>query len=185
MRPLARIILTMLSRPAMALAIIGTMVLYLLLYLWLTGDIAGGGAGGWHATFPAWERAFQSRGPFQFEPVGLVTLGALVWTFSPLNTVMAASMGLLVGMNVVAGWWLWRSPRQCGLGGSSTGLLALIPAFLAGGACCAPLILIWFGLPIAGALAGVTPLLVPVALLLLMVGLWFSLQRLARGEGLT
>ncbi|RDB43961.1 hypothetical protein DU490_04500 [Halomonas sp. DQ26W] len=185
MRPLARIILKMLSRPTMVLAMSGVMLLYTLLYLWLTGDIAGGGAGGWHTTFPAWERVFQSRGPFQFEPVGLISLGALVWTFSPINTLMAAGMGLLVGLNVVAGWWLWRSPRQCGLGGSSTGLLALVPAFLAGGACCAPLILIWLGLPIAGALAGVTPLLVPVALLLLVVGLWFSLQRLARESGLS
>ncbi|EWH01416.1 hypothetical protein [Halomonas sp. BC04] len=185
MKALAHIVTRMISRPAMVLSMIGIMALYTLLYLWLTGDIAGGGAGGWHATFPAWERAFQSRGPFQFEPVGLVSLGALVWTFSPLNTLLAVFMGLLVGLNVVAGWRLWRSPRQCGLGGSSTGLLALIPAFLAGGACCAPLILIWLGLPIAGALAGMTPLLVPVALLLLVLGVWFSLQRLAREEELS
>lgn len=180
MKPLARVILRMLSRPTSASAAGTVMAVYALLYLWLTGDVADGGAGGWQAAFPAWERVFQARGPFQFEPVGLITLGALVWTFSPLNTLLAAVMGLLVGLNVVAGWWLWRTPRQCGLGGSSTGLLAAVPALLAGGACCAPIVLIWLGLPIAGVLAGLTPLLVPVALLLLVAGLWLSLRRLVR-----
>ena len=133
MKPLARVILRMLSRPATVMAVGGIMAVYALLYLWLTGDIAGDGTGGWQAAFPAWARAFQTRGPFQFEPVGLITLGALVWTFSPLNVLIAATMGLLVGLNGVAGWWLWRTPRQCGLGGTGTGLLGAIPALLAGG----------------------------------------------------
>lgn len=180
MKPLAQIILRMLSHPASAGAAGIVMAVYMLLYLWLTGDIAGGGAGGWQSVFPAWERAFQMRGPFQFEPVGLITLGALVWTFSPLNTLFAATLGGLVGLNAVAGLWLWRTPRQCGLGGSRTGLLAAIPALLAGGACCAPIVLIWLGLPIAGVLTSLTPLLVPVALLLLVAGLWLSLRRLAK-----
>lgn len=184
MKPLVRVILRMLSRPATVVAVSGIMAVYTLLYLWLTGDIAGDGMGGWQAAFPAWARAFQTRGPFQFEPVGLIGLGALVWTFSPFNTLIAATLGLLVGLNVVAGWWLWRTPRQCGLGGTSTGLLGVIPALLAGGACCAPLALIWLGLPIAGVLASLTPLLVPVALLLLVAGLWLSLRRLVREESL-
>ncbi|MDI5934586.1 hypothetical protein [Halomonas kalidii] len=178
MKPLARVILRMLSRPATLVAVSGIMAAFTLLYLWLTGDIAEGGTGDWQAAFPAWARAFEARGPFQFEPVGLIGLGPLVWTFSPFNTLIAATMGLLVGLNVVAGWWLWRTPRQCGLGGTSTGLLGAIPALLAGGACCAPMVLIWLGLPIAGGLASLTPLLVPVALLLLVAGLWLSLRRL-------
>ncbi|MFY0992080.1 hypothetical protein [Halomonas sp. C05BenzN] len=178
MRPLARLILRMLSRPATFVAVSGLMAAYMLLYLWLTGDIAGGGSGGWQADFPAWPRAFQTRGPFQFEPVGLIGLGALVWTFSPLNTLIAAGLGFLVGSSVVAGWWLWRTPRQCGLGGTGTGLLGAVPALLAGGACCAPLVLIWLGLPIAGTLASLAPMLIPVAALLLLGGLWGMARRL-------
>ncbi|MBD3895688.1 hypothetical protein IEI94_07460 [Halomonas sp. ML-15] len=180
MKAMARVLVRMLSRPGTLLAISGIMVLYTLLYLWLTGDIAGGGRGGWSTAFPAWERALQMRGPFQFEPVGLISFGALVWTFSPLNTLLAAIIGLLVGVNIVAGWWLRMRPRQCGLGSASSGWVALLPALLAGGACCAPLILIWVGLPIAGIVAGVAPLLMPVALLILTAGLWFSLHRLTR-----
>jgi hypothetical protein len=159
---------------------------YTVLYLWLTGDLAGGGHGGVDTAFPAWQRLFEARGPFQFEPVGLITLGALVWTFSPLNLLLALFIGLLVGLNLVAGWRLWQAPRTCGLKRSGTGLMAAIPALLAGGACCAPLVLIWLGLPIAGAAASLAPVLIPLAVLLLLAGLWGMAQQLdvARGRQL-
>lgn len=176
MRTLIR---ALLSSPAALAAVVVIMVAYLLLYLWLTGDLSGGGSGGWQAVFPAWDRVWQRRGPFQFEPVGLFALGGLVWTFSPLNTLIAASMGLLVGLNAVAGWWLWRIPRQCRSGAGSTGLLGSLPALLAGGACCAPLMLIWLGLPIAGTVASLAPVLLPGAALMLSVGLWRISRRLA------
>lgn len=151
---------------------------YALFYLWLGGDIAGGGAG-WQASFPAWSRLLEPRGPFQFEPVGLLMLGPLVWTFSPLNTLLALVMGGLLGLNLLAGWRLWHLPRRCSLGGSGVGLLAALPGLLAGGACCAPLLLVWLGLPVAGAVAGLAPLLLPLALLLMSVGLWVGLRQLA------
>lgn len=55
--------------------------------------------------------------------------------------------------------------------GAQVGLPALL-ALLAGGACCAPLLLIWLGLPIAGAVAGIAPVLIPASALLLVAGLW-------------
>jgi len=173
----------LLSRPAALAAVIVIMVAYLLLYLWLTGDLSGGGSGGWQTVFPAWDRAWQRRGPFQFEPVGLLTLGGLVWTFSPFNTLIAVFMGLLVGLNMVAVWWLWNRPRQCRLGSGSGGLLGALPALLAGGACCAPLVLIWVGLPIAGTVASLAPVLLPGAALMLAVGLWRISRRLEAVHG--
>lgn len=171
----------LLRSPSQLSLLLLTALAYAGLYLWLTGDLAGGGLGGVDAHFPAWQRLFEARSPFQFEPVGLITLGALVWTFSPLNLLLALLLGLLVGLNLMAGWRLWRAPRVCGLkrsGSSGTGLLAAIPALLAGGACCAPLVLIWLGLPIAGAVASLSPLLIPLALLLLIAGLWGMARRL-------
>ncbi|GAA0566568.1 hypothetical protein ACFQH5_02825 [Halomonas salifodinae] len=156
---------------------------YALAYLWLTGDLAGGGWGGWEASFPAWGRLLERRGFLQFEPVGWIMLGGLIWTFSPFNTLLALLMGLLLGLNLLAAWWVWRSPRVCGLGSSASGILAAIPALLIGGACCAPLVLIWLGLPIAGAVVGLTPILIPLALLLMLLGLWILSRRLeANGE---
>ncbi|MBW6389828.1 hypothetical protein [Billgrantia antri] len=180
MRALLRVVSSLLSRPGTASAVGAIMVVYALLYLWLTGDIMGGGHGGWLALFPAWERLWQTRGPLQFEPVGLFFLGRLVWTFSPINTLLALTVGLLIGLNAVAGWRVWRSPRHCSLGAASSGLLGSLPALLAGGACCAPLLLIWLGLPFAGALASLAPMLLPGAALLLLIGLWGMARRMAQ-----
>lgn len=161
-------------------ALAGIALGYTLLYLWLSGDLAGGGQGGVWAIFPAWARILEARAPFRFEPVGLIELGPLVWTFSPLNLLLALLLGLLVGLNGVAAWRLWRAPRTCGLRGSGLGLLGSLPALLAGGACCAPLLLVWLGLPLAGALAGLSSWLLPLALLLLSLGLWVMTRRLPR-----
>lgn len=160
-------------------AVIGVVAMgYALLYLWLSGDIAGGGSGV-HASFPAWERVFEWRAPFQFEPVGLIALEPLMWTFSPINTLLALIMGILVGLNVTAGWLAWRAPRTCRVRSAGVGLFAAVPALLAGGACCAPLVLIWLGLPIAGGVASIAPLLIPVAIALLLAGLWGLARSLA------
>lgn len=159
---------------------LGAMALaYALAFLWLTGDLAGGGSG-LEAGFPAWERLFERRGFLRFEPVGWIVVGGWVWTFSPLNTLLALGLGILLGLNLLAAWWVWRSPRACGLGEASTSLLASIPALLLGGACCAPLVLIWLGLPLAGAVAGVMPILLPLAVVAMLVGLWRLARRLDR-----
>lgn len=176
MRSIAIMVAMLVKEPrTLALMILVTLV-YGSLYLWLNGDISGGGTGGLQAAFPAWERALEARSPFQFEPVGLIQVGILVWTFSPLNALLALVMGGLLGLALAAGWKVWKAPRQCGLGTSGAGTLAGIPALLAGGACCAPLALIWLGLPIAGTVASISPFLVPLALVMLLAVLW----RLAR-----
>lgn len=171
MRPLKHLLVALPRYPSHLVVLLMSALAYTGLYLWLTGDLAGGGLGGFDAVFPAWQRVFEARSTFQFEPVGLITLGPLVWTFSPLNFLLALAMGMLVGLNLVAGWRLWRAPKTCELRSASTGLLAAIPALLAGGACCAPLVLIWLGLPIAGAVVSLAPVLIPVAILLLVAGL--------------
>ncbi|MFC3282695.1 hypothetical protein [Litchfieldella rifensis] len=172
MRALRELLVAILRRADTRYAALLVALGYTGLYLWLSGDIAGGGGGGLHASFPAWNHALETRAAFQFEPVGLITLGAIVWTFSPINTLLAVVIGALAGLNVGAGWLVWRAPRACRSPVANTGLLAALPALLVGGACCAPLVLIWLGLPIAGAVVSITPVLVPASLLLLLVGLW-------------
>ncbi|MCL7940247.1 hypothetical protein M8009_08025 [Halomonas sp. ATCH28] len=149
------------------------------LYLWLIGDLGGGGTGGLHAVFPAWERVWETRGPFHFEPVGLIEAGPLVWTFSPINSLLAWGLGMLLGTNLTLGWRLRRASRACGWQASGSSFLSSLPALLAGGACCAPLALIWLGLPLAGALASLTPWLIPLAALLLLASLAYLTKVLA------
>lgn len=180
MSPLARLVADLLRHPAPRRIVLLVALGYAGLYLWLTGDLGGGGMGGLYTSFPNWDKALETRGAFQFEPVGVIILGALVWTFSPLNTGLALALGGLVGLNVAAGWRAWRAPRTCRRPGARVGLVAALPALLAGGACCAPVLLIWLGLPIAGAVAGIAPLLIPASALLLLVGLWGLARSLTR-----
>lgn len=173
----------LLARPASRAVIAAVALGYGLLYLWLSGDIAGGGHGGLHLAFPAWERALESRGPLRFEPVGRLELGPWIWTFSPLDTLIALGLGALLGANLAGAWQLRRRARQCPVTAPAGGLLGGLPALLAGGACCAPLLVIWLGLPIAGGLAVLAPWLVPLSCLALLLGLWRLAVAAAPGRG--
>lgn len=179
MRPLRALWVT-LARWPLGLGLVASVALvYGGLYLWLIGDLGGGGTGGLHSAFPAWERVWEARGPFHFEPVGLVEAGPLVWTFSPINSLLAWGLGALLGTNLALGWRLRRVSRACGWQASGSTFLSGLPALLAGGACCAPLALIWLGLPLAGALASLTPWLIPLAALLLLASLAYLTLALA------
>ncbi|MBB3232359.1 hypothetical protein [Halomonas stenophila] len=189
MTALARLLAALFSRPATLAMMAATALGYALLFLWLSGDIAGGGRGDVRLSITAWHRMFESRGPLRFEPVGLVELGPWVWTLSPLDTLIALGLGLLLGGNLAGLWLSRRAPAACPRRAPASGGLAALPALLAGGACCAPLLVVWLGLPIAGGLAVLAPWLIPLAYLALLLGLvrlavWREQQRhQARGGG--
>ncbi|SFT39555.1 hypothetical protein [Halomonas saccharevitans] len=157
------------GRPRDAALVGGVGLAYAGLYLWVIGDLGPGGGGGLAARFPAWERVWQARGPLYFEPVGLIEAGPWIWTFSPLNTLLG----------LVLGWRLRHGTRHCPWRAPGGPLLAALPALLAGGACCAPMVLIWLGLPLAGVLIPVLPWLLPLAALLLLASLGMLARRLA------
>ena len=171
MTALARLLAVLVSRPATLALMTTTSLGYALLFLWLSGDIAGGGRGGVHLSLTAWQRMFESRGALRFEPVGLVELGPWVWTFSPLDTLIALGLGLLLGGNLAGLWLARRAPAACPRRGPHVAGLAALPALLVGGACCVPLLAVWLGLPIAGGLAVLAPWLIPLAYLALLLGL--------------
>ncbi|WP_442488272.1 hypothetical protein [Halomonas litopenaei] len=171
---MARLTKALVAAPGRVAAMAGVALGYALLFLWLSGDIDGGGSG-WQLAFPAWERALETRGAWRFEPVGLIELGPWVWTFSPINTLIALALGLLLGANLVGLWLRRRVGTLCPIrrpGGGGLAALPALPALLAGGACCAPLLAIWIGLPIAGGLAVLSPWLVPLSFAGLALALW-------------
>lgn len=167
------------GRPRNAVLVGGCGLAYAALYLWMIGDLGPGGGGGLAAHFPAWDRVWQARGPFHFEPVGMIEVGPWVWTFSPLNTLLGLGIGLLLGGNLVLGWRVRRAAIHCAWHPPGGSLLAALPALLAGGACCAPMVLIWLGLPLAGVLSPLLPWLLPLAVLLLLASLATLARRLA------
>lgn len=160
---------------------LGVTVLYLLGYLYAIGTLRLGAEGvGLRVAAAPTQRLFQQTfGSFTYEPVALVKLGVLTYQFS-LNTVIGLVVGVLVGVNVAVSEFAWRQPTACGVGTSSAGLLAGIPALLSGAACCAPLVVLLIGIQVTGALLVVFELLLPISVALLVGSLVAVGQRVDR-----
>ncbi|PSP55878.1 hypothetical protein BRC82_04060 [Halobacteriales archaeon QS_1_67_19] len=111
-----------------------------------------------------------------FEPVALVEFGLGTYLFS-LNTLIGLGIAALVGLNLAVTYLAWKQPKACGVGSSSSGLLAGVPALLSGAACCGPIVLIIFGIQASSALVTVFQWLIPAAGVLLVGSLlWIGRQ---------
>lgn len=155
-------------RPDATLVVVGTAVGYLLIYLYALGHLAPG-IGGFDVTVVsgALEKFFQPElGPFSFTPVARVSVGPVTYLFS-LNTVLGLGIASLVGLNLGLTYLAWRQPAACGVGSSSSGFLASIPAVLSGTACCGPVVLIVLGIQASGIIVTAFQFLLPIAVVLL------------------
>ncbi|WP_042661809.1 hypothetical protein [Haloferax sp. ATB1] len=156
-------------RPDATLVVVGTAVGYLLIYLYALGHLAPG-IGGFDVTVVsgALEKFFQPElGPFSFTPVARVSVGPVTYLFS-LNTVLGLGIASLVGLNLGLTYLAWRQPAACGIGSSSSGFLASIPAVLSGTACCGPVVLIVLGIQASGIIVTAFQFLLPIAVVLLV-----------------
>lgn len=146
-----------------------TAVAYLLVYLYALGHLAPG-LGGFDVVVVSGALGKFLRpelGPFAFTPVARVSLGPVTYLFS-FNTVIGAGIAGLVGLNLGLTYLAWRQPAACGVGTSSSGVLASIPAVLSGTACCGPVVLIVLGIQASGIVVTAFQFLVPVAVVLLL-----------------
>jgi len=141
---------------------------YLLVYLWGIGHLAAG-LGGFSVTVvdDPFATLLQSEGAFSFRPIARVTLGPLTYLAS-LNTLLGGGVAALVGLNLSLSYLAWRQPAACGIGQSSSGLIAGIPALLSGTACCGPVVLIAVGIQASSALLTAFQFLLPAAVLMLV-----------------
>jgi hypothetical protein len=149
--------------------VVGTAVGYLLTYLYALGHLAPG-IGGFDVfvVSGAFGKFFRPElGPFSFTPVARVSVGPVTYLFS-LNTVLGAGIAGLVGLNLGLTYLAWRQPAACGLGSSSSGLLASVPAVLSGTACCGPVVLVVLGIQASGVVVTAFQFLLPVAVALLV-----------------
>jgi hypothetical protein len=143
---------------------------YLLVYLWLLQTLfVGTGYGfGVEVVGEPLDRLFRSGpGTYGYEAVARIDLGRVRLLFSPLNTAIGGGVAILVGANLTLSYLATVQPRSCGIG-AGTGLVASIPAFVTGGTCCAPVLLIALGVTASTTLLSLLSWLLPVGVALLV-----------------
>jgi len=151
------------------LVVAGTAVGYLLIYLYALGHLAPG-LGGFGVTVVrgALGKFLQPKlGPLSFTPVARVSAGPVTYLFS-FNTALGLGIAGLVGLNLGLTYLAWRQPAACGIGSSSSGFLASLPAVLSGTACCGPVVLVVLGIQASGIVVTAFQFLLPIAVVLLL-----------------
>jgi hypothetical protein len=148
---------------------------YEVIFLVSIRDITAGGTG-FGVTVADLGRMFERTGAMTFEPVARVTLPGVTVLVAPVNVLLGAVLAGLVGLNLMVTYLAFRQPRACSFN-RSTGLLASVPALLAGGACCAPTIVLILGLQMTSAAVTAFQWAIPVALLLLVATLKMIVDR--------
>lgn len=152
-------------------------LLYALLYLYAIGDIDLGRTGwSWQALDWQWSRLLARRGPWHFEALAMLELGYLVLLLSPANLALAGVLAALLGLNLHGALAL-RARAHCTLGQGAASSAGLWPALLAGGACCAPSLLLVLGIPGLGAFVSLFAWLLPLSLLLLALSRCWQRRR--------
>lgn len=175
MRSLVRKLAAILAVPFYRRLAAGIAAVYLVLFLVALQDITAAGSGFGFATAD-WSRMFERAGAVTFEPVARITVPGVTVLLAPLNVLIGAAISTLVGLNLLVTYIAFRQPKACSFN-RSTGILASFPALLAGGACCAPVIVLILGLQLSSALVTAFQVLIPVAALLLLVTLKLILDR--------
>ncbi|MFC4351960.1 hypothetical protein ACFOW6_10440 [Fodinicurvata halophila] len=149
-----------------------TTLVYLLLYLVALGDLAFDGTlralDGWLVP-RADELWTQARVPFQFEAIGVVELPFAIWLVSPLNLLIGLALGALAGLQLALTRIALLCTRSCGIR-PPVGLLAALPALLAGHACCVPALFMLLGLQVTATMITLVSIMIPLAFLLLAIG---------------
>jgi hypothetical protein len=148
---------------------------YLVLFLLALGDISAGGRG-FQVLTTEWTRMFDRTGALTFEPIAQLTTPGMTILVSPVNISIGMLLAVLAALNLTVTYLAFRQPRACRFN-RSTGIMASLPALLAGSACCAPTIVLILGLQVSSLFITVFQVLIPVSVLLLLVTLVLILRR--------
>ncbi|MFB6300210.1 MAG: hypothetical protein ABEH65_08130 [Halobacteriales archaeon] len=151
------------------LVVLGSLLGYLIVYLFAVGDLALTGSGeiSMFVVSEPFEMMTRSMGFGRFQPIARAEVLSLTFLFSPINTGLALLLAGLVAINFGLTYLGLVQPKACGLE-ASTGVFAGIPALLSGAACCGPVILIILGIQATSTLITAFQWLVPVAVVLLV-----------------
>lgn len=154
-------------------AVIG--LLYLIAFLLAVQDLTvpGGESMVRLATLSA---MFRRTGLLLFDAVAIVQIPLFTLLVSPFNILIGIALSCFVGLNLTMTYVAWKQPRACSVN-KATGVLGLLPALFAGGACCAPTILLILGIQATATFITATQWLIPVAFVLLIGSLIWIAQK--------
>lgn len=150
-------------------------IVYLLVYLFSLGDITASGRT-WSMASVDWEMMFKRSGYLTFEPIYRFTSPFLTLLLSPINLVIGLVISILVGLNLMVTVLAFRQPSTCQFN-RTVGFFSSFPALLAGGACCAPVVVLIFGLQMSTLVVSISQFMIPIAILLLLVTLFLILRK--------
>jgi hypothetical protein len=142
-------------------------IAYGLFYLYAIGDLTLSGPPTWGAfvTEASVERMMNTRATLMFEAIAVIEMGWLVWLVSPLNLFLATILSGLLAANIHGVLYLRSQPMSCRPASGS--LAVAVPALFAGGACCAPSLILLLGIPGLGAFTAFFGWLMPLSLVAL------------------
>ncbi len=175
MKNLFRIITVMLSERSYKLMLFTITLLYLVLYMISLGNILFEGASFGSASLE-WTKMFHRNGYFTFEPIYQLTAPGLTIFISPINLILGLLLSILVGLNMTVTILAFRQPAACSFNRTS-GFLASVPGLLAGGACCAPALVLILGLQMSTFVVTLSQWMIPIAFGLLVLTLILILRR--------
>lgn len=163
----------------------GIALIYLLVYQFAVSDLSIDGTvrpfsmvglSNWQ------DVVFRTRVPFQFEAIGVMQGPFFTWLLSPVNLAIGLALGLLTGAQIALVGIARKCAASCGLS-PVAGILSGLPGLLAGSACCAPLLFILLGIQLTASLVTLMGVMIPIAFVLLLGGLVFTLRVAARRCG--
>ena len=126
----------------------------------------------------------RERAPFNWEPIGILSIGILDIYLAIPNIIFGLIVGVLVGINIAISAYTYRTRDLCKINPSSS-VLTAVPALLTGVACCGPTFLLSLGVASATlsiAFISILPLLFPIAIIGLIASLFWSGRRLSKAS---
>jgi hypothetical protein len=131
-------------------------------------------------------KIFKTTTAFNWEPVAAVFLPGVAFFFSPVNVLVALVLSALVFLNITVALFSYDASKVCRARPGFAGMLGFLPSFFAGFSCCVPTFLIAVGTAVPAFtvfFVEVRPFLIPGSILLMLLGLWWSLMRLSMTPG--
>ena len=165
------------DRRSQAIAV-GVALLYVLVFQYAISDLTIDATSRSFSFFALsnWQEVvFRQRVPFQFESIAVLEGPFFTWLLSPVNLAFGLVLGALTGAQIALTSVARKCAVSCGLS-PAAGLFAGLPGLLAGSACCAPILFVLLGIQLTASLVTLMGLMVPIAFVLLLGGLAYTLR---------